>query len=128
MDLATRNFVRARAGYCCEYCGLPQSALPYSTFHVEHIRAKQHFGSDDSPDNLALACAECNLRKGPNLTGIDPETDQTVPLFNPRQDLRSEHFILRGNFTVGLTPTGRATVFLLAMNSDQQIANRSDPD
>jgi 5-methylcytosine-specific restriction endonuclease McrA len=29
-------------------------------------------------DNLALACHRCNLRKGPNLTGIDPMSGEMV--------------------------------------------------
>jgi predicted restriction endonuclease len=55
MDVATRKLVKERAGHRCEYCGISQSALPLSTFHVEHIIAKQHGGSDD-PNNLALSC------------------------------------------------------------------------
>jgi 5-methylcytosine-specific restriction endonuclease McrA len=125
MDAVTRRFVRSRAGDCCEYCGLPQSALPFATFHIEHIRAEQHGGSDD-PSNLALACGHCNRHKGPNLTGIDPETNQIVPLFNPRLDERSEHFALRGIVVFGLTAVGRATVNVLAMNSQGQLENRSD--
>jgi HNH endonuclease len=125
MDATARDFVHTRAGDCCEYCGLPQSAIPVEIFHIEHVRAKQHGGSDD-PSNLALACAHCNLRKGPNLTGIDPVTDQIVPLFNPRLDDRSEHFVLSGAIIIGLTPLGRATVQVLAMNSRRQLRNRSD--
>ena len=124
MDATTRSLVRSRAGNRCEYCGLPQSAVTLATFHVEQVRAQQHRGSDD-PNNLALACQHCNRHKGPNLTGIDPETDQIVPRFNPRQDIHSEHFALRGIFIVGLTPSGRATVNVLAMNSDDQLAIRS---
>jgi 5-methylcytosine-specific restriction endonuclease McrA len=124
MDASTRSLVRSRAGNCCEYCRLPQSAVPLATFHVEHVRAQQHGGSDDS-HNLALACQHCNLHKGPNLAGIDPETDQIVPLFNPRRDVHSEHFAFRGTLIVGLTPTGRATVNVLAMNSDEQLDIRS---
>jgi hypothetical protein len=125
MDAATRSFVRDRAGKCCEYCGLPQAALPLAAFHVEHLRAKQHSGSDD-PSNLALACHDCNLHKGPNLTGVDPDTNQITPLFNPRQDARSEHFAARGNVIVGLTAVGRATVRVLAVNSPEQLEARSD--
>ena len=39
-----------------------------------------------------------------NLTGVDPETDQIVPLFNPRHDAHSEQFAVRGPLFVGLTP------------------------
>ena len=124
MDAATRSLVRSRAGDRCEYCGRLQSDAPALRFHVEHIKARQHDGSDDL-SNLALACPHCNRNKGPNLTGIDPETDQIVPLFNPRQDAHSEHFTLDGIFFVGLTPTGRATVRVLAMNSEEQLRRRS---
>jgi HNH endonuclease len=125
MDTLTRNLVRRRAADRCEYCGLPQSAVPLFSFHVDHIRAKQHVGSDD-PSNLALACQHCNLHKGTNLAGIDPETGQIVPLFNPRQDAHSEHFAIRGVVIVGLTPVGRVTVQVLAMNSADQLKTRSD--
>ncbi len=125
MDANTRSHVRERARNHCEYCGLPQSAIPLMTFHVEHIRAKQHDGTDD-PSNLALACHHCNLHKGPNLSGIDPETDEIIPLFNPRQDAWAEHFAFQGVSIIGLTPTGRATVRVLAMNSSWQLETRAD--
>jgi hypothetical protein len=125
MEANLRNFVRNRAAHCCEYCGLSESAIPFLTFPVDHIRSRQHGGSDD-PSNLALACGHCNARKGPNLTGIDPETDQIVPLFNPRGDSRSEHFAIHGITIVGLTPVDRATVYVLAMNSQLQLDARSD--
>jgi hypothetical protein len=50
MDAATKRLVRQRAQERCEYCRLPQTAQPFVTFHVEHIIAKQHGGSDD-PNN-----------------------------------------------------------------------------
>jgi 5-methylcytosine-specific restriction endonuclease McrA len=48
--------------------------------HIEHIIAKQHGGSDDS-ENLALACHRCNVRGGPNLTGIDPRRGKSPAFF-----------------------------------------------
>jgi len=125
MDLATRNLVRERAGDRCEYCRLPQSAIPLATFHVEHITAKQHGGSDD-PSNLALSCHHCNLHKGPNLSGIDPETGQIITLFDPRRDEWDHHFTLRGLVIEGLTPIGRTTIRVLAMNSQSQLEARSE--
>ena len=44
---------------------------PFFAYHVEHIVA--HGGRDDS-ENLALACYHCNAHKGPNLSGLDPES------------------------------------------------------
>jgi len=78
MDAATRNLVRRRAGNRCEYCLLQQEQSGLS-HHIEHIVAKQHGGPDD-PVNLTLACNRCNASKGPNLTGIDPETGEVVSL------------------------------------------------
>jgi len=125
MDRATRRLVRDRAGQRCEYCGLPQQALPLALFHVEHVTAKQHGGSDDA-NNLALACHHCNLHKGPNLTGIDPETGAIVRLFHPRLDVWTDHFRPQGMILVGLTPIGRATVRTLAMNNPEAVEARSD--
>ncbi len=112
---ATRAFVRQRARTRCEYCGLLQAAEPFFTFHIEHIVARQHGGADDA-ENLVLACYHCNCRKGPNLTAIDPQSREVVPLFHPRQHDWAEHFALAGEVVEGRTAIGRATVSLLRMN------------
>jgi len=116
MDKATRHRVRARAGNICEYCGLLQQAQPWAKFHVEHIRPRQHQGTDDL-DNLCLACGHCNRFKGPNLASIDPTNGELVQLFNPRQDQWDEHFSIVDHMIVGKTPVGHATVALLNMNA-----------
>ncbi len=125
MDATTRKQVRQRAGDACEYCGLSQDEVPFAVFHVEHIIPGTHGGTDD-PSNLALACHHCNLHKGPNLTGIDPETGQIVVLFNPRKDSWYEHFEGRGLLILGLTPTGRTTVRVLAMNTVARLDLRAE--
>jgi 5-methylcytosine-specific restriction endonuclease McrA len=122
MDLATRQFVRHRAGYRCEYCLLHQDDCSL-THHVEHIVAKQHGGTDEE-DNLALACHRCNLGKGPNLTGVDPLTQKTVSLFHPRRDLWPDHFEARAAITEGITAIGRATVQVLATNDPRRVELR----
>ena len=123
MDAKTRQLVRRRAGNVCEYCRIPQEATPLIPFHIEHIVPKQHGGGDD-PDQLALACDRCNAYKGPNLTSIDPESGDIVPLFNPRQDAWKDHFSFRGSVIAGRTPTGRATVGLLNMNHPRRVKLR----
>lgn len=125
MDAQTRKLVCRRAGDACEYCRIPQRATPLITFHVEHVTAKQHGGSDD-PDQLALACDRCNAYKGPNLTSIDPDSGNIVLLFNPREDAWSDHFIFVGGRIVGLTATGRATVRLLNMNAPRRVQLRDE--
>jgi hypothetical protein len=123
MDAAAREFVRRRAGNRCEYCLLRQEQSGLS-HHVEHIIAKQHGGLDD-PANLALACNRCNASKGPNLTGIDAESGEIVPLFHPRRDVWSDHFQYVLTRIVGLTSTGRATVLVLAMNDQRRMERRT---
>jgi hypothetical protein len=124
MDETVREYVRQRGGHRCEYCLLRQADAPFATFHVEHIRAKQHDGSDD-PSNLALACPHCNSHKGPNLSAIDPQTDEVVMLFNPRADDWRAHFSVNGLFIEGYTASGRATVNLLAMNAESRLRVRA---
>lgn len=72
-------------------------------------------------DNLALACHRCNLPKGPNLSGIDPSTDNVVTLFHPRRDQWADHFSFASAYIEGLSPSGRATVAMLALNDTWRI-------
>lgn len=123
MNAATRDAVRRRANDCCEYCRIAQAVVPFSRHHVEHVRPRKHGGNDEL-DNLALACIHCNLHKGPNLSGIDPETGRIVDLFSPRDDAWSEHFRRQGAEIVGVTSTGRATVVVLNMNALSRLRLR----
>lgn len=122
MDTATSALVRQRAGNRCEYCRLHQAAI-VPRLHIEHVIARQHHGADD-PSNLCLACDRCNLHKGPNLTGVDQQTQEIVPLFHPRRDVWSEHFQLRGARIIGRTSKGQVTVDLLQMNSIKRVVLR----
>jgi 5-methylcytosine-specific restriction endonuclease McrA len=83
IDAATRRLVRDRAGDKCEYCGLPQIRSPLAALQIEHILPRKH-GGGDAPENLALACIDCNLCKGSNIAGIDPATGAMTELFHPR--------------------------------------------
>jgi len=89
----------------------------YVRFTVDHVIPLAQGGSD-TLDNLALACFHCNRRKADRTSAIDPESGMEVPLFNPRLDVWSQHFIWSadGLFIVGLIPTGRATIAALDLN------------
>jgi hypothetical protein len=120
-----RQFVRQRAATRCEYCRLPDWRPPIEPFHLEHIVARQHGGQTVS-ENLAWACHRCNRHKGTNLSAVDPDTRQVVPLFHPRRNLWQEHFIVDGIRIRGLTGTGRATVWVLQMNAERRLERRAE--
>ena len=94
-----------------------------AALHVEHIRPRKHGGSDNL-DNLALACIDCNLHKGSNVAGYDPETGNLTELFSPRRHLWDEHFERQGRLIVGTTPIGRTTVQVLQLNSEKRVQLR----
>jgi 5-methylcytosine-specific restriction endonuclease McrA len=122
MNRALITLVHERAKRRCEYCQLPQehSAVP---FEIDHVVAKQHKGPTVE-QNLALACFYCNSAKGPNISGIDPESGAIVPLFNPRRQQWSRHFRWNGARLVGRTRNGRATIEVLAINDPTFVAMR----
>jgi hypothetical protein len=125
MKAETKQMVRERANYRCEYCGLLQQHEPLVKFHVEHIIAQFHGGLGE-PSNLALACFNCNVYKGTNLAGLDPDSNQLERLFNPRLDDWQEHFERRQARIFGKTAIGRTTVWLFEMNSHERVELRQE--
>jgi hypothetical protein len=119
---AIRRAVRQRAQERCDYCLIPEAELLFR-HEADHILAAQHGGAPVL-ENLALACADCNRYKGPNLSSTDSETGAIVPLFHLRRDRWDEHFVVQGSHIMGRTPTGRATVFLLKLNSEERVLAR----
>ena len=91
-------------------------------FTIDRILPLSLSGSDDL-NNLALACRRCNERRSNFTTGVDPETESEIALFNPRQQLWSEHFIwtVDGVRILGATQTGRATCRRLDINDESRI-------
>ncbi len=121
LPVEIRREVRERAGNRCEYCRIFQNRFPLVAFHVEHVIARQHGGSDQL-SNLCLACHWCNLFKGPNLSSI--YEGKLVRLFHPRSDYWDEHFRLVDGRIVGLTAIGIATQRLLNMNDPDRVELR----
>lgn len=124
MSPALREQVRHRAGNRCEYCRLHQQHDDSHPFHVEHINPRKHGGTGDF-ENLALACHHCNLHKGTNLTGRDPDTNEIIRLFDPRRDRWTEHFKFASSRIVGVTAIGRTTAWVMQMNSDDRVELRT---
>lgn len=123
MDASLIQMVRQRAANHREYCHLPElsSCIP---FEIDHVVARKH-GGTTAQDNLALSCFYCNSRKGPNIGGIDPESNVISRLFHPRQDRWNEHFRWKGPILIGLTPIGRATVQVLDINAPDFVLLRA---
>ncbi len=117
-----RRLVFERARGICEYCLLSQISAIIS-HQVDHVIAVKH-GGLTVLWNLALACVECNLRKGTDFATFDRETGEIVLLFNPRTQIWTDHFSLNGAVLIGLTQTGEATVSLLQLNSTDRVSQR----
>jgi hypothetical protein len=113
-----KNFIKQRAGGCCEYC-LSQLAFCPDPFSIEHIIPRSKGGSNDL-DNLAVACQGCNNFKYSYIESIDPITGKSSSLYHPRQDQWHEHFSWSDDYVqlIGLTMTGRATVERLQLNRE----------
>ncbi|AFY72228.1 restriction endonuclease [Synechococcus sp. PCC 7502] len=118
IPIASRQRIRQRANFLCEYCHSPEEASA-SLFTFDHLMP-QSLGGNDTENNLALACHRCNGRRYNFISGLDPETQFIVPLFNPRQNKWLDHFIWSDDAQriLGISDIGRATVKRLDMNDD----------
>jgi hypothetical protein len=116
-----RKVIR-RGAASCEYCHLPEAASELA-FHCDHILAEKHGGATVE-DNLAWACFSCNLRKGSNLSGLDPIDRKLTRLFHPRTDSWDEHFAWEGAWLRGKTAIGRTTIAVLDINHPDAVAVR----
>lgn len=122
---ALRQVVRERASYLCEYCHSPEK-LSASRFTVDHL-IPQSLGGTDDLANLALACRRCNERRYNFVAGIDPESKEITPIYQPRLHKWSEHFCWEngGERIKGITPIGRATCQRLDLNDERYPAEDS---
>ena len=94
-------------------------------FTVDHI-IPEVLGGKSKPENLCLACWDCNLAKGTRIAAVDPDTQALVPLFHPRRDGWLEHFWWtdEGKIIEGKTPVGRATVNAVELNRSVVVEAR----
>jgi hypothetical protein len=105
----TRQQVRERAKYLCEYCHSSEEASA-ARFEIDHIQPRSR-GGVDTFENLALACQRCNSYRYNFTEGTDPESQVSTQLFNPRLHQWNEHFVWeKGGLLIrGKTLIGRAT-------------------
>lgn len=102
----------------CVYCQTTEHNSGQA-LTIDHCtpRAK---GGETTFANCCRACRRCNEAKSDQLIAIDPLTAEYVPLYHPRQQRWSEHFVWdqHGTRLLGLTSVGRATIIALDMNNE----------
>lgn len=120
-----RSQVRRDCRDRCSYCQALQQYI-LGTLEIDHIIPKVDGGSDEA-ENLCLACRLCNSYKSAQTSGLDPETCEKIPLFNPRKQQWSDHFKWSENsvYTIGKTNCGRATIDALQLNNSYAITVRT---
>ena len=79
----TREKVRIRANFACEYCGVTETDSG-SELTIDHFHPPSK-GGDDGLDNLIYCCPRCNLYK----SDYFPENPKDEPLWNPRLESSS---------------------------------------
>ena len=123
-----QHYIAEQLHLCC-YCGLPDPAAHGLDWDVEHIAPRNlHPEFMFTPENLAVACHECNGHKGSKETLLDPSTS-TYPstadaflIVHPHFDDWSDH-ILRDNLAyAAFTPRGEWTIKACNLN---RFAGRS---
>lgn len=120
-----RKMVVERANNCCEYCLTNQDDRLFP-FAVDHIIAEKHRGASIL-ENLCWSCYICNSHKGSDIGSIDwDHTEILTPLFHPCRQLWQDHFQVEQETALikPLTAEGRVTVFLLRLNSEEQLMTR----
>ena len=118
-EAAGRERVRQRANVACEFCGMSETDTG-GQLTIDHFRPRGK-GGDDSLDNLLYCCIRCNQYK------LDywPEGPDDPPLWNPRREPDSQHFLALDDGTLyPLTPTGAFTLRRLRLNRPPLVAHR----
>lgn len=108
----------------CGYCLLPER-LTGIPMEIDHL-VPRSLGGPTEEANLWLACPACNAFKGSRVAAPDPENGRAVLLFNPREQVWSDHFawVDGGIRVAGKTAVGRATVSALRLNRTAVVEAR----
>ena len=125
LSFALRCETAAHFHFRCAYCQ-SQEAVLGMRFTVDHIIPEILGGASD-PQNLCLACWDCNLTKGSRIAALEPQTQSLVPLFHPRKERWEEHFEwhYEGLIVTERTTTGRVTINALELNRDVLVEART---
>lgn len=115
----SKLFVRRRADYACEYCGVSEQNAG-GELTIDHFRPQSKNGGD-ALGNLVYCCSRCNLYKG----DFWVESAGAPHLWNPRTDTFERHFWQGENGRLfALTETGELTIRILKLNRLQLVEYR----
>ena len=119
-----RRQVRKDAGHRCGYCRISE-LVSATELVIDHI-VPESAGGPTTRENLWLVCTRCNQFKGSKTLATDPQTGEDVPLFNPRTQAWTDHFVWSEDGTIisGRTVCGRATVEALHLNRELVVLAR----
>jgi hypothetical protein len=114
------EWVRARYGCACGYCGVSEDETG-GQLTVDHYRPVAA-GGDESDENLVYACFRCNTQKGEYWSA--PGSPQA--LLHPLLDDTATHLQLdpATGRLVALTCRGKTHINLLRLNRPELVANR----
>jgi hypothetical protein len=116
---AVRKFVRQRAYFAYEYCGVRESDSG-GQLTVDHFHPLIK-GGDDQPENLVYCCIHCNQYK----RDYWPTAPHHPHLWNPRVETAVAHLLSLDDGTVSpLTAIGAFTIRLLHLNRSALVAYR----
>lgn len=114
-----RNYVRQRAAFACEFCGVSENNVG-GLLTIDHFQPVSKGGTDE-PSNLIYACHRCNLYKG----DYYPQDVHDIMLWNPRIDPFGVHFLATEEGSLdALSQTGEFSLSQLRLNRPQLIAFR----
>lgn len=114
------EFVQARAGQACEYCGVTESDCG-GPLTIDHHCPQSHGGAD-IVDNLVYCCWPCKLHKA----AYWPSEPTDPVLWNPRDGARERHLLLLADGRLhARTPTGEFTLARLRLNRTALVAHRA---
>ncbi len=121
-----RKKVKQWADNRCEYCLSHQDYI-MGRLQIDHIQPLAK-GGIDTEDNLCLACELCNQYKWTQTVGLDPQSGETISLFNPRKQQWRENFSWssQGTEIIGITACGRVTIEALRLNNNLAMIVRKN--
>ena len=116
---AIREYVRQRAKFSCEYCGVSETDTG-SELTIDHFQPVSQ-GGNDHLDNLVYCCMRCNQYK----RNYWPRSSQDGDLWNPRLESVVQHFLLIDNGLLEpLSAKAMFTIRLLRLNRRDLVAHR----